>query len=85
MQKAEEYYKQLTDENFEESINSAKILQHYIKTYTARYHGYYVHTLYMPKMFTEKMADYFNEIFGLFSMHRPMTSPISIPAFYTFR
>lgn len=62
MQKAEEYYKQLTDENFEESINSAKILQHYIKTYTARYHGYYVHTLYMPKMFTEKMADYFNEI-----------------------
>ncbi|MCC8161081.1 MAG: glutathionylspermidine synthase family protein [Oscillospiraceae bacterium] len=62
MQKAEEYYKQLVDSNFEESVSSAKIQQQYIKTYTARYHGYYVHTLYIPKMFTEEMAEYFNEI-----------------------
>lgn len=58
MQKAEEYYKLLTDNNFEESKKTAKIQQKYIKTKTARYHGYYVHTLYMPKMFTEKMVDY---------------------------
>lgn len=58
MQKAEEYYKLLTDNNFEESKKTAKIQQEYIKTKTARYHGYYVHTLYMPKMFTEKMVDY---------------------------
>ncbi len=58
MQKAEQYYKKLTDENFIKSVESAKIQQNYIKTYTARYHGYYVHTLYMPKMFTEEMAEY---------------------------
>ena len=58
MQKAEEFYKQLTDDNFEESIASAKVQQEYIKTSTARYHGYFVHTLYIPKMFTEEMAEF---------------------------
>lgn len=62
MQKAEEYYKQLVDDNFTESLKSAKIQQDYIKSSTARYHGYFVHTLYIPKMFTEHMASYFNEI-----------------------
>lgn len=58
MHEAEQYYKTLTDDNFEESIKSAKIQQEYIKTKTARYHGYFVHTLYMPKMFTEDMVEY---------------------------
>lgn len=58
MQEAEEFYKKLADSNFEESIKSAKVQQEYIKTSTARYHGYFVHTLYMPKMFTEEMAEY---------------------------
>lgn len=62
MQKAEEFYKQLVDGNFEESLKSAAVQQEYIKTSTARYHGYFVHTLYIPKMFTEEMAEYFNEI-----------------------
>ncbi|MBQ8301184.1 MAG: glutathionylspermidine synthase family protein [Clostridia bacterium] len=61
MQKAEEFYKQLTDDNFEESIASAKVQQEYIKTSTARYHGYFVHTLYIPKMFTEEMAEFFEK------------------------
>ena len=59
MQKAEEFYKKLVDDNFAESLQSAKKQQEYIKTSTARYHGYFVHTLYMPKMFTEEMAAYF--------------------------
>ena len=46
MQKAEEFYKKLVDDNFEESLQSAKKQQEYIKTSTARYHGYFVHTLY---------------------------------------
>lgn len=58
MQKPEEFYKKLIDENFEESIECAKKQQEYIKSSTARYHGYFVHTLYMPKMFTEEMAEY---------------------------
>lgn len=62
MQKAEEFYKQLTDSNFGESLKSAQEQQRYIKSSTARYHGYFVHTLYMPKMFTEKMAEYFEEV-----------------------
>lgn len=61
MQKAEEYYIKLTEENFKQSVESAKIQQNYIKTYTARYHGYYVHTLYMPKMFTAEMTDCFKK------------------------
>ena len=61
MQKAEEFYKKLVDDNFEESLQSAKKQQEYIKTSTARYHGYFVHTLYMPKMFTEEMAAYFKK------------------------
>ncbi|MCI8520107.1 MAG: hypothetical protein HFE50_01265, partial [Clostridia bacterium] len=58
MQSAEEFYKSLIDSNLSENIESAKKQQEYIKKYTARYHGYYVHTLYMPKMFTEEMADF---------------------------
>lgn len=61
MQKAEEYYKQLTDNNFEKSLESAHSQQEYIKKYTARYHGYYVHTLYIPKMFTEEMTAFFKK------------------------
>ena len=63
MQKAEEFYKKLVDDNFAESLQSAKKQQEYIKTSTARYHGYFVHTLYMPKMFTEEMAAYFKKLF----------------------
>ena len=62
MRKPLEYYKQLVDDNFQESLENAAKLQEYIKKYTARYHGYYVHTLYIPKMFTEEMLNYFNEI-----------------------
>lgn len=61
MQNAEEFYKKLTDESLDKSIASAKIQQEYIKKYTARYHGYYVHTLYIPKMFTEEMAEFFSK------------------------
>ena len=57
MQKAEEFYKKLVDDNFAKSLQSAKKQQEYIKTSTARYHGYFVHTLYMPKMFTEEMEN----------------------------
>ena len=63
MQKAEEFYKKLVDDNFAESLQSAKKQQEYIKTSTARYHGYFVHTLYMPKMFTEEMAAYLKKLF----------------------
>ncbi len=62
MQKALEYYKRIVDENFEENVESAARQQEYIKKYTARYHGYYVHTLYIPKMFTEDMVRRFEEI-----------------------
>lgn len=62
MHNAEKFYKDLVDNNFEESLESAKIQQEYIKTSTARYHGYFVHTLYIPKMFTEEMVSYFEKI-----------------------
>lgn len=58
MQSAEEFYKKIVDSDLKKNIESAKKQQEYIKKYTARYHGYYVHTLYMPKMFTEEMAEF---------------------------
>lgn len=58
MQSAEEFYKKIVDSDLKRNIESAKKQQEYIKKYTARYHGYYVHTLYMPKMFTEEMAEF---------------------------
>lgn len=58
MQSAEEFYKRIVDSDLKKNIESAKKQQEYIKKYTARYHGYYVHTLYMPKMFTEEMSDF---------------------------
>lgn len=81
MQKAEKYYKELVDNNFEESLKSAKIQQDYIKSSTARYHGYFVHTLYIPKMFTEEMVEVFNEaadtMYGILEkvIHEYQTNP----------
>ena len=52
MQKAEEFYKKLVDDNFAESLQSAKKQQEYIKTSTARYHGYFVtHALYAENVY----------------------------------
>ena len=65
MQSAEEFYKSLVDADFENSLESAQKQQEYIKKYTARYHGYYVHTLYMPKMFTPEMTEYIRQSAGV--------------------
>lgn len=58
MTEAEQLYKQIIDSSKDENILSAKEQQRYIESETARYHGYFVRTLYMPKMFTEDMAEY---------------------------
>ncbi len=58
MREAEEAYRKIIDANKKECIKSAAVQQEYVKTKTARYHGYFVHTLYIPKMFTEDMAAY---------------------------
>ena len=58
MREAEESYRKIIDANKDECIKSAAVQQEYVKTQTARYHGYFVHTLYIPKMFTEDMAAY---------------------------
>lgn len=62
MQKAEEFYKKLVDDNFEESLQSAKKQQEYIKTSTARYHGYFVpHALYAENDLRKKWPAYFKK------------------------
>ena len=68
MHKAEDFYRSLIDENKEISIRSAKEYERYIETETARYHGYFVRTLYMPKLFTEDMARYIEK--SALTMHR---------------
>lgn len=57
-----EYYRGLIDCNREKHAQSAAKQQQYILNSTARSHGYYVYTMYMPKIFTEDMAVYFKYI-----------------------
>ena len=56
-----EYYKSLVDGDFEKSKQDAKEEQKYIKSSTAQCHGYFVHTLFIPKMFSEEMFEYFQK------------------------
>lgn len=56
-----EYYKSLVEENLSKSICDAKQAQKYIKSSTAQSHGIYVHTLFIPKMFSEEMMDFFRK------------------------
>lgn len=56
-----QYYKSLVCEDFKTSILDAKKEQKYIKSSTAQCHGYFVHTLFIPKMFSEEMADFFRK------------------------
>lgn len=57
-----EYYRGLIDGNLKKNADSAEKQQEYILSSTARSHGYYVYTMYMPKLFTENMADCFKQI-----------------------
>lgn len=75
MQKAEELYKRIVDDNPEISKKSARAQQHYIETETARYHGYLIRTLYIPKMFTEDMARYIEK--NALIMHRILEKVIN--------
>jgi len=56
-----EYYKSLVDGDFQKSIQDAKEEQKYIKSSTAQCHGIFVHTLFIPKMFSEEMFEYFQK------------------------
>ncbi|MBQ3463716.1 MAG: hypothetical protein IJH36_11555, partial [Clostridia bacterium] len=68
MQEAEHFYRKTVDADKTASIRSAKEQQHYIETKTARYHGYFVRTLYMPKLFTGDMVRYIEK--NALTMHR---------------
>ncbi len=57
-----EYYRGIIDSDFEENKKCAEDAQNYILNSTAKSHGIFVHTLYIPKIFTADMADYFSEI-----------------------
>ncbi len=57
-----EYYRGIVDSNFEENKKCAEEAQNYILNSTAKSHGIFIHTLYIPKIFTSDMADYFDQI-----------------------
>lgn len=54
-----EYYRGLIDSEFKKNAESAAKQKDYILNSTARSHGYYVYTMYMPKIFTHSMAECF--------------------------
>ncbi len=57
-----EYYIGLADSDFETTKKDAKKQYEYMKNSTARYHGYLVRTLYIPKIFSDEMEKYFKRI-----------------------
>ena len=54
-----EYYRGIIDSNLKKHIMSAEEERVYIENSTARYHGNIVYTMYIPKLFTQKAAEYF--------------------------
>lgn len=56
IQRHEELYKAIIEENLEKNIKSAASALEYIKNSTAKYHGRCVRSLYMPKIFTADAA-----------------------------
>ncbi len=57
-----EYYRGLIDSARKKNAESAAKQKEYILSSTARSHGYYVYTMYMPKIFTEEADSYFKYI-----------------------
>lgn len=57
-----EYYRGIIDSDIKKHIKSAEEERIYIENSTARYHGNIVYTMYIPKLFTQRAADYFSEI-----------------------
>lgn len=57
-----EYYRGLIDSEWKKNAESAAKQKEYILSSTARSHGYYVYTMYMPKMFTAEADAYFKYI-----------------------
>ena len=62
MKKISEEYEQYIQEHQEESSESGKAMKEYLDHSTAAYNGLVVHTLHIPKIFTEKEIDYFRWI-----------------------
>lgn len=68
--KCSKEYLSFIEDDMEQSTKDAIKQQNYIFNSTARYHGNYVRTCYMPKIFSEDEYSYFSEIihtlYGIF-------------------
>ena len=64
-------YKEDINNNFAENIKSALAIKDYLEHSPVAYHGRCVHTLHIPKVFDEKVIEYFREIvkttYGIFT------------------
>jgi len=55
------YQKEIT-ENLDKNIISALAIKSYLEQSSVAYHGRCVHTLHIPKVFTQKVVEYYREI-----------------------
>lgn len=62
MRDINEYYRGIVDSEFEKNVVSAREQRKYIENSTARYHGRLVYTMYIPKLFSKKAAEYFEKL-----------------------
>ena len=62
MRDINEYYRGIVDSEFQKNVISAKEQREYIENSTARYHGRLVYTMYIPKLFSKKAAQYFEKL-----------------------
>lgn len=65
MKEIREEYQKITEENFEENRKSALEVKEYLEHSSVAYHGRCVHTLHIPKIITQDVAEYFGEIVSI--------------------
>lgn len=59
--KFQQEYKNIITESFDSCKNDAAMMREAIEKSSAHYHGYTVHSLYIPKMYTENDLKIFND------------------------
>ena len=62
MQRIAAEYQTYIEEHFQESEASGAAIKEYLDNSTAAYNGLVVHTLHIPKIFTEKEIGFFRKV-----------------------
>ena len=65
MNKIAEEYRQEIKKHFEENKEAALKIKDYLEHSSVAYHGRCVHTLHVPKVFTQQAVEHYRQITGM--------------------